>query len=385
MQRGEVADTKMHVVDILMQRLGDRFSLPFPLDEPDDAVLVDPRQAHIACYALCCLMALGISPVLWQKGLSAFAMVALYLASLSAIKTLVRTAEQHGFMQPYSMTSLHMLVTALASGLLAKPKMSEALRVFPIAVVVGAALLLNNSALMFGGVAFVAMIGCSTPAITFFLQIAIGRASLTMQALLPLVVVCIGSFMCITGEKSATVLALLLSTLATFFRSLKGVLQHECLQQNMTPISLVFWSTFWGFLLLAPMALLTEVHRFRQACSTADAVGMRALLGSSLAAACLNVSQCFAVKIMGPLQLNVLGNLNLLMVVLIAVGWLGEVVTGMQYLGVSILVTGVLMSSQAERFVQKEESERTPLINQLTGSSKYEATSTLGAMKHMQS
>jgi len=284
----------------------------------------------------------------------------------------VRTAEQHGFSQPYTVTSLHMLVTALVSGPIAKPKLSEALRVFPVAVVVGAALLLNNSALMFGGVAFVAMIGCGTPAITFFIQILIGRASFSMQALLPLVVVCAGSFMCISGEKSATVLSLMLSGLATFFRSLKGILQHECFQQDMLAISLTFWSAAWSFVLMAPIALIIEVHAFRHALATVDAVGMQALLGSSVAAACLNVSQCFSVKMMGPLQLNVLGNLNLIVIILIAVGWLQEIVTPKQYLGVSMLVTGALLSSQAQHFTQKDEvTERVPLINQLTGSSKY--------------
>jgi len=344
-------------------------------ESPDDELLDPhhaPNRAHVACYALLGLMVLGISPVLWQRGLVAFVMIALYLASLSIVKTLVRTAEQHGFSQPYTVTSLHMLLTAVVSGPIAKPKLSEALRAFPVALVVGAALLLNNSALIFGGVAFVAMIGCGTPAITFFIQILIGRASFSMQAVLPLVVVCAGSFMCISGETNATVLSLMLSGLATLFRSLKAILQHECFQRDMLAISLTFWSALWSFVLIAPIALIVEVHAFRHALATVDAAGMQALLGSSFVAACLNVSQCFSVKMMGPLQLNVLGNLNVIVVILIAVGWLQEIVTPKQYLGASMLVTGALLSSQAHNFTQKDEAtEKLPLINQLTGSSKY--------------
>jgi len=324
-----------------------------------------------------CLLLFAVSPVLVNHGMLQFLTVVSYLACLSLVKMMVKETEMNGFARPWAITVCHMTVTFFISGAVAKPDFSQAIAVLPISLVTGAALLLNNTALVSGGVAFIAMVGCCTPAFTFVLQIMLGRIRLSTETVAPVLVVCAGSVMCVQAETTATMTAILLGMAATLFRSFKTVLQHEVLLTGISPIRLVFWSSFWSLTLLIPV-VLDDWRSALQDFKNAPYEGKQGLIISSFLACGLNVTQCYSVKLLGALQLNVVGNLNLIMVIMIATGFMGETVAGMQYAGVIVLVTGAMLTARISRpsselkMAEQEskepppkEPEKVPHLNQM--------------------
>eukprot|EP00440_Ansanella_granifera_P006872 gb/GFBE01007447.1/.p1 GENE.gb/GFBE01007447.1/~~gb/GFBE01007447.1/.p1 ORF type:complete len:418 (+),score=60.94 gb/GFBE01007447.1/:1-1254(+) len=359
----ELSDLPPDVLDALMRPVGPLFHVELP------AMPASATESHAAVYVLSALMLLAISPLAFQKGLGSFVTAAIYLVSLSVVKVLVKTSEESGFAVPYSLTLLHMLTTAAVSACMGKPKMSEAMQVLPVGLSVGSSLLCNNTALLYGGVAFIAMVGCSTPAVTFFLQLIFGRASFSMKTLMPILVVCGGSVLCVTGETTATVLGFILGGLAAVLRAVKAVMIHECLLKDVPAISVVFWSAAWTVIMALPLAIFFEGRTVMMDFRTASAGGVQAMLASAVAATCLNISQCYTVKTVGPLHLNIIGNLNLLVVIMIAVSFLHETVAPLQFVGIGLLVTGAIFS-RVSYGTQKDDTEKMPLINQMCTSTK---------------
>ncbi|CAE8701127.1 unnamed protein product, partial [Polarella glacialis] len=86
------------------------------------------------------------------------------------------------------------------------------------------------------------------------------------------------------------------------------------------------------------------------------------VLLSCAAAAILNISQCYAVKQLGALLQSVVGNLNLILVIVLACAWLGETVRTVQYLGVGLLVIGTVSTRAADKMAENYK-EKLPFAN----------------------
>ena len=71
---------------------------------------------------------------------------------------------------------MHMLAVCLVTLIFERPKMDEALKVLPISVLNGLSLLTNNTAFLYGGVAFVSMIAANVPFMTFSLELIKGKS-----------------------------------------------------------------------------------------------------------------------------------------------------------------------------------------------------------------
>lgn len=315
-----------------------------------------------AVFVLVSMILVAISPILVKDGLAAFAVVVTYLFCLSLVKMFVKATLSEGFMYPYSITMMHMFFTALIALCFERPRASEALKVLPISIMNGVSLCLNNTALVYGGVAFVSMLGCCTPVCTFTLEIFKGRRQLAAKSLLPVGIVCLGAMLCVKGETTASALAFCFASSATMFRAMKGVWQHELLDIEMPPMRLVFWSGFWSFLAMIPLVMLEEgAEAFKAFPSASRSVRAHVLL-SCAAAAILNISQCYAVKQLGALLQSVVGNLNLILVIVLACAWLGETVRTVQYLGVGLLVIGTVSTRAADKMAENYK-EKLPFAN----------------------
>lgn len=362
------------IADVLMQPLGP--ILEIPLDDETESYLEQPHAPPSVVLILAGLMVLAVSPLLLQRGLLDFLVAIVYLASLSSMKTLVKLAEENGLDLPLLTTFMHATVTCLCSYCLAKPQWSEAIPAIPVAVAAGSSFLLCNVALLNAGVAFVTMVGCGTPAITFVIQLLRGRIALSTKVVLPILGVICGSLLCVSGESTATVLGLVLSVSAAILRSAKAVLMQDCIANEISAINLAFWMSFWTGAFLLPVTAIQEGPTISDHFQTANSMGIQALVASCCVACCLNISQCFVVKMLGAVQYNVLGNLNLIVVIMIAVSFLHEVVTPIQYIGLVLLASGAIASSQsfqtkkAEQAPEADTAEKVPLINQMCSNSK---------------
>eukprot|EP00913_Durusdinium_trenchii_P012076 g11343.t1 len=287
-----------------------------------------------------------------------------------------------GFQYPDSITAVHMFCTSLAACCFERPRLEEALLVLPISVVNGASLLTNNTALLYGGVAFVSMVSSCTPMFTFGLELFkkrsgrcfCGRRSLDFLTSFSVILVCSGSAFCVRGEKTASVLALVFASMAALLRAMKGVWQHDLLTISVSPMRLVYWSGFWSFWITISMVALNEGTEAVRHFPTAKPEAKSAFLLSVCAAVVLNITQCFAVKQLGALLQSIVGNLNLILVIALSQAWLREQVTFWQYVGVFLLAAGTFASRGPRVMVirdkygglQKKNTEKEQLVEKKT-------------------
>lgn len=294
---------------------------------------------------LAVLLTLAITPIIFTEGIKPFAIVVIYLACLSLVKMWVKDTLNQGLTCPDFITMLHMIATACAACIFERPRINEALSVLPISVVTGFSLILNNTALLHGGVAFTSMIACATPVFTFGLELARGKRSMDFAGLTPVILVVTGAMLCVQGEKTAAILAFLFASAATFFRAMKSVWQQELLTVQVSPMRLVFWSGFWSFLIMIPIVAFNEGTKGFTLLPGLSTQGQTSLLLSALAACTLNIAQCYAVKVLGALMQSIVGNLNLILVIALSQAWLHETVSLWQYTGVALMVCGTVLKN----------------------------------------
>jgi drug/metabolite transporter (DMT)-like permease len=304
-------------------------------------------------------------PVLFSQGWLPFAAVLAYIFSLVAVKLCVKEIFKSGYPYPYATTAFHMLVTAILASCIERPDKAGARDTFLISAVKSASLALNNMALVFGTAAFVSILGAVTPATTYAVEIFRYGKTTTSKSLSILAVV-VGAMLCVKGELSFSLLATFLTLGACLCRSLKNVWSHDLMQIDMSPYRLTAWTAVWSLALMAPATMIKEgLAPFRAFPDTSLHTKVVFFAGALLAAA-LNVLMCFVLKYLGPLQQNIFGQLELVAVLTLAMAWLHETVTTMQWMGVVLIGAGCMLSKlDGVSAIQKLLVGRTPPQQQL--------------------
>jgi len=315
------------------------------------------EQNWLLVYALIILMFLAISPIVVYKGYLAVLLLACYLISLTLVKLLVKKAITLGFPYPDSITAIHMSVVCLVALCFERPRREEAWEVLPISLVSGVSLLANNTALLYGGVAFVSMVHANVPFFTFAYELFKGRRSINFRSSCAVLLVCAGSAFCLSGEEtvvalsglksSSLPLAISFAVISSVFRSVRGVWQEELVCVSLTPMRLIFWNSVWSLIISGALMSCNEGLAAFRYLMVAPMEAKTALLGSTVAGVGLNITQVLAVKELGALMQSIAGNLNLILVIALSQAWLYEQVAPFQYFGALLLACGT--------FVQKAE------------------------------
>lgn len=314
------------------------------------------NYSKIAAMVVASMIFLAILPILFNNGPIPFAVVLMYLTSLILVKFAVKQTMSLGYSYPHTITAFHMLSTALAALCFDRPGISEALKVLPVSVANGVSLALNNSALLYGGVAFTSMVGSCAPAPTYVFEVLLGRRSHWMDGLLGTCLVCVGSALCVHGETVASFLCFSLAAGATVCRALKSIAQQELLAVKVTPMVMLFWTGFWGLLFLLPVIFFEEgAGGFKHLPSISTPAQM-ALLLSIVSATMLNICQVFAVKQLGSLQQVTIGNLNCILAIALAAATRGEVILDVQYLGTFLVMLGAPLSKKRAETSKKPDA-----------------------------
>lgn len=306
-----------------------------------------PQFARLSALILAALMMLGMSPVLYTQGFRPFAVVLVYVVCLTCIKISVKLTLQNGLAYPYSLTAVHMLITALVACVVDHPLLHEGLMVLPVACFTLISVVFGNMALLFGGVAFVAMLACCTPAMSCIMEVLSRRREPTWRLVVAVMLVCAGSVLCIKGESTFSWITFFLVVTSAAFRSMKCMQQHDLLQLSLPPVHLTAWTGIWATLMLVPLVMHYEgMQAWSSLCSVPlQAKGAAAL--STLVAVALNFVQCTALQYLGVLMQQVVGNLQLVLVIVLASASLREAVTPMQWVGVAVLVVGILFTKES--------------------------------------
>mmetsp|Transcript_70930 Transcript_70930/g.125377 ORF Transcript_70930/g.125377 Transcript_70930/m.125377 type:complete len:418 (+) Transcript_70930:70-1323(+) len=331
----------------------------------DQEIIAGTPTNYIPLISLSLVVVGAVIPILVREGVRPFLVVIGYIASLSMVKAFVKQAMNQGFEYSNTITVMHMLASAGVAVICDRPQLKEALPALPIAVVVGLGIALNNAALLHTGVAFATMMGTCTPAVTFFVElITRRRTEIKAQTMVSLILVTSGSVMCVQGENSCSVIGFILICMALLCRSMKTIWQSDLLQVDMPPLHLVAWTSIWSAAYLIPVALVSEGTKPWTSLPTLSADVWQPLVASIISAAFLNICQCFAVKQLGSLLQNFIGNLNLILVIAIAATMMGEVVTRLQYSGILLMSFGVTLFKAKLDFAKNEAPEKTAIVNE---------------------
>ncbi|CAK9066652.1 unnamed protein product [Durusdinium trenchii] len=281
------------------------------------------------------MILIAVSPIAYYEGPQALLMVISYLSAVTLVKVFVKETINLGYPYPNTLTAMHMLAVCLVTLIFERPKMDEALKVLPISVLNGLSLLTNNTAFLYGGVAFVSMIAANVPFMTFSLELIKGKRSFNFASAFSVGMVCGGSICCIQGEVNASLAAFIWATISALLRSARGVWQHELVSLSLSPLRLVFWNGFWsGCITLVTMVASGECLEGLMILPTIGAEVQVALLNSILAAVCLNITQWYAMKALGALMSSTLAT------------W--------QYVGVLLLATGTF-TNKMQGFCQRHD------------------------------
>eukprot|EP00930_Biecheleria_cincta_P007025 TRINITY_DN108160_c0_g1_i1.p1 TRINITY_DN108160_c0_g1~~TRINITY_DN108160_c0_g1_i1.p1 ORF type:complete len:432 (-),score=76.20 TRINITY_DN108160_c0_g1_i1:101-1396(-) len=320
---------------------------------PNSELSIGKSSVHRNFYSKIAAMVVGgmiflaIVPILFHNGPIPFMVVLVYLTSLIVVKFAVKQTMSLGYGYPYTITAFHMLSTAVAAICFDRPGFSEAFKVLPISVTNSISLALNNTALLYGGVAFTSMVGSCAPAPTYVFEVLFGRRGHWTDGLLGTLLVCVGSVLCVHGETTASFLCFILAAGATVCRALKSIFQQELLAVKVTPMVMLFWTGFWGFLFLLPVILWEEGAGGLKSLPSISIPALLALLLSIVSATMLNICQVFAVKQLGSLQQVTIGNLNCIFAIALAAATRGEVILDVQYLGTLLVMLGAPLSKKS--------------------------------------
>jgi len=301
------------------------------------------REHKLMLGALSTLIVCAASPVLFSQGWLPFAATLAYIVSLVAVKLCVKEIFKSGYPYPYATTAFHMLVTAVVASCIERPNRDGGKSTLLISVAKAASLALNNTALVFGTAAFVSILGACTPATTYVVGVC-RYGSTTTSKTMSIMAVVAGAMLCVKGELAFSLFATVLTLGACLCRSLKTVWSHDLMQVDMSPYRLCAWTAIWSFAMTAVAMLIKEGFAPFRAFPDTTLHTKVVFFAGAILATVLNVVMCFVLKYLGPLQQNIFGQLELVAVLTLAMAWLHETVTTMQWMGVLLIGLGCLLS-----------------------------------------
>eukprot|EP00930_Biecheleria_cincta_P083243 TRINITY_DN72852_c0_g1_i1.p1 TRINITY_DN72852_c0_g1~~TRINITY_DN72852_c0_g1_i1.p1 ORF type:complete len:408 (-),score=81.87 TRINITY_DN72852_c0_g1_i1:31-1254(-) len=346
------------------QSLLQRYSAPAQqITEPlprEKLVEIPNHGASYSVWILISLMLLAISPVLFKEGTAAFCVVVVYLACLSLVQINVKEVMATGFSCPDFLTLIHQISTAAVAAILQRPDLKHCWLVLPISLCNGLSLLFNNTALVYGGVAFVCMISALSPIFTYMLEGIRTKRELSFSSMLPVILVCSGAMLCVHGEKVISFAALFLASCGNFCRAGKSVWQQELLLGEVSALNMVFWNSCWSSCMAMVCIGANEGLKGPRLLPTITAETHFYLLMSLLCAVTLNISQTVVVKMLGAIMQSIVGNLNLVLVIVLSQALLKEDVSGFQYMGVVLLVAGTMSNKLVNAPVEKDPKAQAP-------------------------
>lgn len=346
--RGSHSDGAVGGADALQQPLGPVGGVAKPVPGGYQAW----RPAWLALGFGGALVVVAMSPILVQRGIVPFVIVLIYLTSLTLVQILFKMALESGFRYPYTITSCHLVVTTVVATCMDPAfRLREAAATVPVSVANGLSVALNNTSLVYAGVGFVTMMSSCTPATTCAVELALRRREFSWGHLAAVLVVCIGGITCTTGEHAFSHVALMLTVAAAVLRSLRCVWQHDLLRKTgredqeaaISPCRLVAWSSLLFLMPLVPFAVHCEGSAPWVQLPYASTRAQAGVVGSTLAAMVLNISQSVALQYVGPLMQHAVGNLQLVVVIFLASAWLQETVSLSQWGGTLMIVVGVML------------------------------------------
>ena len=271
--------------------------------------------------------------------------------------------KRHAFAYPVMLTSIHMVVCWICSGIALRLDMfrprsavsSATLRkVACLSVTFCLSVTCGNVALRFIYVSFAQMVTAASPLFTMALMfVAVGKRY-SRTATLSMVPMCGGVMMCTAGEINFHLLGFGAVIAATLLRGIKSILQQRLLQspeERLDSMSLLYHMSGPSVLILGVISAATEHAAFHDerlyAPEAARLWGLILLSGG--VSFFLNLANFVVTKYTSAVSLQVLGNVKVVLSILVSLLIFNNKVSEFSVLGSVITLLGVAMYNRAPK------------------------------------
>ncbi|MEW5304006.1 MAG: hypothetical protein WDW36_006649 [Sanguina aurantia] len=268
-----------------------------------------------------------------------------------------------GFRYPVFLTLCHMMACAVLGGLLSLTKVTtlkpiktsaQLSKVVCLSCIFCLTIVLGNASLRFIPVSFSQAIGSATVLFTAALAYTfqeVREANLTYAALLP---IALGVMIASGGEPMFNAIGFTLAMASAAGRAAKSVVQSILMtdpSEKLDPLSLLFYMSSICVMLLVPAAMVLEpgAHLKAQALLLSYPGFGWWLLGNSLLAYAVNLTNFLVTKYTSALTLQVLGNAKGVVAACVSVLIFTNPVTAQGISGYVITIIGVFWYSESKR------------------------------------
>jgi len=302
-----------------------------------------------------------------------------YLIFLTTIQfTIKYLTHSCNFAYPAFITCAHFLVSmlfGLSIGLYRMksqaipfvcPTLSElCVSIMPIALMLALATLMTNSSLLFCSIAFVQIVGATTPIVAAIIAVWTGLP-FDQRMFWSTCVVALGAGLSIKGEMNFSFLGTVLAFSANVARAFKSVLQQHSLlgtsTQRFDSCSLLFWMCLASFFIMLLASVYLEGRQPWQALWKPDAPPWKlytAMMLSCMNAAGLNIFTLMVTKELGAVGHLLLGQMKNTICFIASVVVMKEVASLLQYVSFGVVLIGLQMYQHFSRqLTQKMDSAR---------------------------
>lgn len=324
-------------------------------------------------------MGIFVIALYWRRSTAVIIRIMCYLFALCFIKISVRHLfEEYKFEFPTFLTALHFLTSGLLCCVLlmcaptfsanrrhAVPSWSCMLcKILPMSLVFASSIAAGNAALVYASTSFVEMMSSSTPVCTVVVALVFNQP-FHKRLMLPVLLVCAGLALCVSGAIQFSLMGLVFSLLATLLRSVKAVLQQVLMtgeKAAFEPVELLAWLTIPSVLVMLSWSLVTEgsapYARISEACSESGSYHLLLSIGLTCINACiLNVFATFIVKDLGAVGAQLTGQLKGVLTVLGGMAILHETVYVQQAAGYILVSLGILWYTNMDAGLKAQEKE----------------------------
>ncbi|CAH1233147.1 SLC35E4 [Branchiostoma lanceolatum] len=285
----------------------------------------------------------------------------------------------HSFPYPLFLTTLHMLASFLVDYVVIRftdlgaaygepdkrlqlPKQLER-KILILSVVFSTSVALGNVGLNYLYVSFTKMIAATAPLFTIILARVLMGVRPSKYVYCSMVPICMGALLNTVGEVNFHMLGFIATLLSTILRAAKSILQGVLLKdERMDSIRLLYHMSIPSFFLLLFLTLVFESSAVYDEDLHNNPTLWALILLSCISAVGYNTMTFVVTYYTSAVTLQVLGNVNMLVNVVVSVLIFQNTVTATSVAGILVTLLGILMyqrANQIKKFFQ--------MVNRCTG------------------
>lgn len=273
------------------------------------------------------------------------------------------------FNYPLSLTAVHMATCGIGAFLVLRvfkvfplQQISwneQTTKVLPLSILFCSNIVLGNISLRWVPVSFMQTVKSSVPAFTVFLQVIFFKKTFSQDTYLSLIPIVGGVGLASWAEVNFNRLGFYSALIASVITALMAIMSGILLTQQLNAVNLLYYMAPWSFVMLLPLAYLSEFESIRDEWSLyGEPEPIVVLIISGVIAFLLNIFTFLVIKYTSPLTYTVSGNFKVVLSITISVMIFKNEITFWNGLGCAVAVVGVMWYNHIRYTAMMQDRDR---------------------------